>query len=1003
MLDFFVKRPVTTVMFVLLWVALGIASFPRMNIELAPPIDFPMVTVTFVYPGASPVDMESLIVKRAEDAISEISGLKNTVSQIFENGAFVMAEFDFGVNVNDKTSEVKGKIDSLAGEFPDDMRSPVVARLNPLQEPVMDIALSGADPREIDLFIKDALSQQITSLSGVASVSVFGAHERAVRIELLPELMAARGATIADVVRTLSMSNLNVPGGRIENSRNSKIVRFVGEFKSINAISNLRMSTPEGGNFALSEIATITDAIRDVESGASFNGDDVVIVSVVRASDGNAVRISNAVRRNFPKFESMMEDYFRDSGAQPSMRIISDTSTTISRETNNTLNSILLGILLTVITLFAFTRNWRTTIIGAVVIPVSLVSGFFFMDMSGFSINVMTLLAMATSLGTLITSAIILIESALGQLDAGASPEDAAIKGTKKAAVPVMAAAGTNLVVFLPLAFMGGIAGQFMKFFGMTVVYLTILSLMFSFTLTPMMIAKILRKTSDNSKKQKKNEKPLAWFAGFFNFQIKYPLTVITVSFAILISSGFLMRWIGNEFQSSSDMNEINITARGPVGTTYAKSEQIAREIEKRVREFKEVEFTSAKIGERGTQNISIKLGLTPRENRKLSDRRLTQLILPKLADIPGVEIQIFAGQNTSNNMVLNITGFDDARRDAYAKDILNRLNEIEEIQSAVLAAQRPGNELKFIPDIEKMQYWGISNQAAAVALRTALFGNDSLKYREDGNEFPIIIEFDNEYKTRSMFETIFVSSPKGLVALSKLGKIETVIATSDITRRNKARVTEIGINIGKSTMGPVQSKIEEELRNIDFAPGYEAVFGGLSEMQDEATAEIVSAFLLATVLIYMLLAAMMNSLAHPFTVATSILFAFAGVFLTLFLTGANINMAAMLAVVMLVGLAVTNNILVLEPTIVRISKGEQAAKALWEEFVDKRRMLFMTTIAIVAGMAPQLWSPEGTRMSMGAVIIGGMLASLFWTFAVTPALFIVIERLSGRRKTKTA
>ncbi|MCL1973180.1 MAG: efflux RND transporter permease subunit [Endomicrobia bacterium] len=1000
MLNFFIKRPVTTVMFVLLWVALGIAAFPRMNIELAPPIDFPMVTVTFVYPGASPLDMESLIVRRAEDAISEIAELKRTTSRSFENGAFIMVEFNFGVNVNDKASEIKGKLDGLAGEFPDDMRSPVVARLNPLQEPVMDIALSGADARELDLFIKDILSQQITAIPGVASLSVFGGRERAVRIELLPELMATRGATIMDVVRALSNSNLNIPGGRIENIRNSNIVRFVGEFSSIDDISNLRMSTPEGGNFALSQIAAITDAIRDIENGARYNGEDVVIVSVVRASDGNAIRISNAVRRNFERFEMLMDGYFENSGSRPAMSIISDTSATISRETNKTLQSILLGILLTVIILLIFTKNWRTTIIAAVVIPVSLISGFFFMDMAGFSINVMTLLAMATSLGTLITSAIILIESALAELNSGVSPEDAAVNGTKKAAMPVMAAAGTNLVVFLPLAFMGGLAGQFMKFFGMTVVYLTLLSLIFSFTLTPMMIAKILRKKPDDPKKQKTNDNPLGWFAGFFNFQIRFPFIVIIASFAILISSGFLMRWIGNEFQSRTDMNEINITARAPVGTTYAKSEQIASEIEKRVSEFKEVEFTSTKIGDRGIQNINIKLGLTPREERNVSDKRLAQQILPKIADIPGVEIQIFTGQSVSNDMVLNVTGFDDALRDAYAKDIVNLLNEIPEIQSAALAAQKPGTELKFLPDAASMQYWGVSNREAATALRTALFGNDSFRYREDGNEFPIIVEFDNEYKTRAMFEIIFVATPKGLVSLSKLGRIETVRATSDIFRIDKARVTEIGINIGKSTIGPVQRKIETELAKIDFAPGYEASFGGISEIQDEATGEIVSAFVLAVILTYMLLAAMMNSLAHPLTVATSILFSFAGVFLALFLTGATINMAAMLAVVMLVGLAVTNNILVLEPTIVRISKGEEAAKALWTEYVDKRRMLLMTTIAIVAGLAPQLWSPEGTRMSMGAVIIGGMLASLFWTFAVTPAIFIMIERF---RRKKTA
>jgi len=990
-------------MFVLLWVALGIAAFPRMNIENRPPIDFPMATATFVYPGASPLDMESLIVKRAEDAMSEIAGLKKITSNVFENGAFIMVEFNFGENVNDKSSEMKGKLDGLAGDFPEDMRAPVVEKLNPLQEPVLDIVLSGADARDLDMFVKDILNQQITAIPGVASTSTFGGHERAIRIGLIPELMAARGAAIMDVVGALSRSNLNVPGGRIESSRASNVVRFVGEFANVDDISNLRISTSEGANFKLSEIATISDSIRDIEDGARYNGENIVMVSVVRSSDGNAIRISDAVKRNFARYESLMVEYFRtkDANATPAMKIVSDTSDNIRRETNATLVGIALGILLTVITLLVFTRNWRTTVIAAVVIPTTLVSGFFFMDWAGFSVNMMTLLAMATALGTLITSAIILIESALSELDAGATPEEAAINGTKKSAVAVMAAMGTNLVVFLPLAFMGGIAGQFMKFFGMMVVYLTLLSLMFSFSLTPMMIAKILRK-SPAKKKAAAEKKPLAWFRPFFDFQLKNPAIVIAASFMVLVFSSMLMRFVGNEFQSATDADEINITARAPVGTTYAKSEQIASEIEERLRAFPEVVSTATKIGERGTQNIGIKVGLTPRGTR-ISDKLLSQRMLPAIADIPGVEIQIAAGERMGGNMndlILNITGIKDEKRDEYARQILSIINEIPEVQSAVLTAQIPGDELKFIPDSERMQYWGVSNQAAATALRTALFGNDNLKFRDAGDEFPIIIEFDRAYKTRAMFGSIFVSSPKGLVSLDKLGTVVSTQATPNINRIDKSRITEIGINLGKSTIGPVQASIEAGMRaNITFAPGYTAEFGGMSEIQGEATSEIANAFLLATILTYMLLAAMMNSLAHPFTVATSILFSFTGVFVALYLSGKSVNIAVMLAIVMLVGLAVTNNILVLEPTINRIAKGENAEKALWEEYVSKSRMILMATIAVVAGLAPQLFSPEGMKAAMGAVIVGGMLASLFWTFAMTPALFMAIERLRNGRK----
>ena len=485
MLSFFVRRPITTLMFVLFWVVLGLVSFPKMNIERTPSLDFPMVTATFVYPGAQPSEIESQVIKKAEDAISEVAGLKKITSQAFENGGYVMAEFNLGVNVNDKASEVKTKIDAIASEFPDALKQPVVEKLNPLQESVVDIVLRGANARDLTEYIDDVLSTKITAINGVASVSVFGGRERAVRIQMDPELMAARGVTIMDIVSALGSKNLNIPGGKIERIGSSSNVRFIGEYADIAEIENQQVVTAEGQKFRISDVATVVDDARDIENGARYNGENVVVASVVKSSDGNAIKISDALRQKLPTFTADMQTRF--PGVE--MFIVSDSSTSIADETYSTIWGIVLGILFTVLVLLVFTRNWRSTIIAGAVIPASLVAGFFFMDGSGFTINAMTLLAYSSALGTLVSNAIILIESALGEMRNGRNPERAAIDGTKKVAVSILAGVGTNVVVFLPLAFMGGIAGQFMSQFGMTVVYLTLLSLMFSFTLAPMMIA----------------------------------------------------------------------------------------------------------------------------------------------------------------------------------------------------------------------------------------------------------------------------------------------------------------------------------------------------------------------------------------------------------------------------------------------------------------------------------------------------------------------------------
>ena len=423
MLKFFVKRPITTIMFVLFWVVLGLYSFSGMNIERTPSLDFPYVTASFIYPGAAPQEIESQVLKKAEDAMSEVAGLKKITSQAYENGGYVMAEFNLGVNVNDKASEVKAKLDALSSQFPDDMKQPVVEKLNPLQQSVIDIAIYGADTRDLYEYTTDTLANKITSIKGVANVNVFGGLKRAIRIEMSPDEMAARGVTIVDIVSALGNKNLNVPGGKIETGTGSSNVRFVGEFASVDEIENLQIVTGEGQKFKLRDVASVHDSARDIDKGAKYNGNDVIVASVIKASDGNAIKISKALRKSLPELQAEMQDKF--AGAQ--MEIVADSSTTVSRDTFDTINGIILGIIFTVIILLVFTQNWRSTIIAGVVIPACLVAGLFFVSFSGFTINAMTLLAYSSALGTLVSNAIILIESALQEMRAGKDSENAAI------------------------------------------------------------------------------------------------------------------------------------------------------------------------------------------------------------------------------------------------------------------------------------------------------------------------------------------------------------------------------------------------------------------------------------------------------------------------------------------------------------------------------------------------------------------------------------------------
>jgi HAE1 family hydrophobic/amphiphilic exporter-1 len=995
MFEFFIKRPVTTLMFVLFWVVMGIVSYPKMNVEHMPPMDFPMVTATLVYPGAGPAEIESHVVKPVEDAISKISGIKKITTQVYENSAIIMTEFNLGESSGEKQQEIKGAIDAILYDLPDEIEQPVVQKLDIMAQPVMDLALSGADLRDAKHFVDDVLSRKISGIRGVAGVDVFGGRERAIRVFLDPERMTANGVPIAAVISSIKAYNLNVPSGKIETKWASNSVRFVGEFASVEDVAGMPITTAEGMVFRLRDIAVISDDAKDIETGARYNGEEVLIMSVVKATDGNAVRISDALLKQLPEYNRLAKAELKNQNAE--IKIINDSAISIRSETDSTLNGIVSGILLTVLVLLAFTRNWRSTIIASVVIPVSLVSGFLFMNSSGFSINSMTLLAIASALGTLIANAIILIESSLSLMNGGMSPAAAAVAGVRKSAVAILAGVGTNIVVFLPLAFMAGIAGLFMNQFGLTVVYLSAVSLMFSFILTPMMIAKFLRPSKKAKKRETKNA--LAWFRPVFDSEVAHPWRWLGIGVLSLFLSAMLLPYVGNEFAPSTDTDEITITARAPMGATFEKSEKLAKKIEEKLAAFPEVVAHSVKIGQRGMQNVSVKVRLVPLSERG-SDKSIAQRMVAAFADIPDAEFQIKAGDSPgdqSSDMVINVFGDDDAAREKLADDLIARINGIPDVQSAILAAQLPNDEIQFVPNRRKMNEWGASNAVVGTAMRTALYGDDTLKYREKGDEYPLVVEFSKQYKNAGAFSEILVDTKRGLVPLSELGSLEYRSASRNIYRIDKNRQTEISVNLGKSTIGPVRAKIQAEISRMDIPDGARVAFGGMSEMQDETTGEMGKTFLLAAALTFVLLAAIMNSLAHPFTIATAIITSFSGVFIFMFLSGATVNIAAMLSVIMLVGLVVNNNILLLEPTVAAIAGGAEPGKALWEQFVDKYRMILMTTIAVVAGMFPQLFLADGMKVSMAAVLVGGMLACLVYSFILTPALFTIVERFRAR------
>lgn len=1002
MIEVFVKRPATTIILILFFVLLGFVSYFNLNVEQNPKIDFPLVSVNVIYPGASPEDIEVQIIKKVEDSVVEIADIKNIKSRAFENFGYVLVEFNLGADVNVKSSEVKDKVDSIINDLPKGIDKPVVARVDPFATSVVELALVSktVSPKDLFEYADKKLKNEFSKVKGVGSVDVFGGRKREIRIELDPDLMEERYITITDVIGAVARRNLNVPIGSIDREKTSLSLRYVGEFSSVDEIRKLRLNTVDGSEFLLSEIAKIYDGAKDAEYASRFNGENAVTLSIKKISDGNEVKVSEGIQSLLPKLRKKIPKGVK-------LKLANEKASFIQKETFDTIKSIGIGVLLTIFIIFLFSGDFRMTIIAAVVIPSSIVSAFLLMDFSGFSINFITLLAMATALGTLIANAIVIIESVMVHLKQGKSSQEAAIDGTKEVLVPVLASCGTNLVVFTPIAFMGGIVGQFMLQFGLTVVYATLFSLLASFSLTPMMCGLLLKPINKEESKgyllkivDSFIQFLLSEYKIFFNFMFKIPIIWSILVIASLMGAFSLAPYLGNEFIPVSDENRIQINLTLPQGSTIEETERTAKEIESLVKTYPEVESTLSVLGENGKENGRIVLKLKDKKERAQSDVDIIESLTPAVAQLPNAEIEFVRGDGGGGmqaDVSINLSGPDYNKVVDYSKKAEKILRESGYFRSLVSSYKSPKDEIQLKPDLDKLERYGVSGSQLGMTLRSAVYGDDSNIYKEGGEEYDIRIELDSNYKRdQNALSHVSVMTRSGLIPVTEIGTLERTKAIPNIWRRDRKRIIQLNGYLSKSTAGVVQAQLTEKFnKELNLEGGYSYAFVGNAESQQESSQEIGKAFGLAILLTFMLLVAILNSFVHPLTISSSIITSFGGVFLFLFFAESSINIASMLGIVMLVGLVVNSAILFVDEVENILKSGEdEILSAIWKGMENKFRAILMTSIAIMAGALPQIWSPNLAKASMGLVIIGGTAASIVYTFIFTPIVYWYIERL---------
>jgi hydrophobic/amphiphilic exporter-1 (mainly G- bacteria), HAE1 family len=1006
-----VHRPVLTTTMILLFVVIGFRGYSDLSQELFPNIEFPFVMVQTIYPGAGPKEVESQITRRIEDEVFSVSNLEKMNSRSSENLSFIFLQFELGADEDLKAIEVKDKIERIRADLPDGAEPPAVFKYNPTEEAVMQLAVSSPRSLEETFRITDEqIKDQLAKVEGVSSVDIVGGREREIRVALNRYALQSYGLSVADVLMAIASENIDFPVGRIITGQKELSLRLQAKFKNLDELRNVLISTPHGTRVYVRDVATVIDTFAEPRSQARFQGREAVSLEVQKKSEGNAVEISAEITKAIADLSEVLPRDIK-------IEVVQDSAEYIVDSINDATTSILIGILLTAGLLWLFLHDLRATFIASISIPAAIMGTFMPMMFAGFTLNMISLMGLGVSVGVLVANAIVVLESISLHIDRGQSADDAAINGTTSVAIAVIASTATNLVVFTPIAFMKGIVGQFFKQFGLTVVFATMFSLFMSFTLVPMLAARLYRTGGKKHELGFVKKFGDAWDAGYNNladsfknsisWSLRHRWVIALVAIAAFAGGMMLFGFIGSELFPESDRNMVNVAIKLPAGTSLQKSDEVFQEIDERMRErfgdaiVSSLQSVGGTLKGVGEGNIIYKL--TPAAERNISAKQIADRARPTLAGIPSAEISVGISESgPGQGLQIEITGEEIDQLNAYAGQLMGLMKSVEGLVDVRSDYVTGKPELTFIPDREQMAAYGVNTAMIGQVLRIAFEGEVRTRYKEGDEEYDIRVQLDaSERDAITDFEDMFIRIGTNYIPLSQLGDFQLTSAETEINRKNKRRMITVSGNVSTGTLGEKQTALQALIdENMEIAQGDGLHFGGQAEFMAETFQYILEALILAIILTYMVLAAVLESFVHPFTIMLTLPLGLIGVSLSLFLSGISLNMMSLMAVVMLVGIVVNNAILILDRVTQLRLDGLEVREALVEAAGERLRPIMMMNIAIAVSLVPQVMgSGAEFRAAIAMVTIGGVLVSTFFTLYLIPCVYTAFDRFAGAPK----
>lgn len=1017
--DLAIRRPIFITCVVLSMLAVGLLAMKRLSVDLFPDITFPVVTVTTGYPGAGPAEIESLVSRPIEDEISTVSGIKRMTSFSYEGVSTVIAEFTLETDVKYAEQQVRDRVGSSKRKLPTDITEPVIRRIDPADQPIVILALKAELPEgKLYDVANEVIKPKLTQVNQVGLVEVLGGRQREIQVRLDRNKLKARDLSLSGVAGRLGAAGENVPVGRIDEGKSEKTYRALGEFRSLEDIG--RTVVNFFGNdvpTTISSLGDVVDTLKDERSRAYINGQKGIFLYAFRQSGANTIAVVDAIKKQIGKINADIANL----EGKPHVEMVRDGSVWIRANVLDVEESILIGIVLAVVVVFFFLGSARSTIITGLALPNSLIGAFILMQMAGFSINIMSLLALSLSVGLLVDDAIVVRENIFRHIEMGKPPIRAALEGTGEVRLAVIATTASILAVFGPVGFLQGVVGQFFKQFGLTICFAMMISLFDALTIAPMLSAYFAGKLHAAGRSDGGVFDRLfgPMLRGFDRFQtrleegygrvigwvLRHPFLTLGASTVVFLITSATVAFVPKTFLPPQDSGEFMVSLELAPGTNLQSTAQTALEVDQLIRSNKEVALAALTVGNRnGDSNAAdFYVKMVPLQERSMNTSEFKEKLRGQLKPYASLNPQVKdydpvgAGQRP---FTLNLISTDQRALEDFSAKVLERLQRHPGLKDVQTNFRNGKPELQIALDPARASPLGVSSKQVGLELRGFVEGLTPAKFRENGVEYDVRLRLKEDQRDLARdFSRIHVPNMNyQLVRLADVGEPKTTVGPTTISRQDRARFISVtgdiapGAGLG-NIMADVRSMFETDLK---LPQGMRYAFVGQAENFQELGQNMATAMGLGVLFIFLVLASLYESFVTPLTIMLALPLAICGSFVALFLARASLNIFSMIGTIMLLGLASKNSILLVDYAHQLIDQGVDRADAIIRAGKTRLRPILMTTMALIAGTAPialGLNEASRQRTSMGVAIIGGLVSSMLLTLIVVPAAFSYIDR----------